>query len=210
MPMYQRDSSPFAPLPGTRPAPRGLFVHLWGTLAATNGDEPVRSLADVEFPLGAVNALFRASRAGWCIYLLGNQPAVARGKVTPEDWTSFESDLIGHLGEQGVRVTRSYFCIDDPVHGVKGRQKDSVFHLPNTGAFYHAAHTDNVELRRSWVLGDTTEVLAAGWRAGVRMVGVKTGASLGDSSFEVTPDFVAADLREAVSELLQLEGALHP
>jgi D-glycero-D-manno-heptose 1,7-bisphosphate phosphatase len=208
--MIHRDTSPFAPLPGTRPAPRGLFVSLWGTLATPAGAGPARRFQEAEFTLGAVNALFRACQAGWLIYLLGNQPAVARGKVSEAEWHELERAILAHLAEHGVRVERTYFCIDDPVGGVRGRRKDSVYRLPNTGPFYHAVHTDRIELRRSWVLGDTTEVLVAGWRAGLRMVGLRSGAGLADAAFEVTPDFHAADLREAVTELLQLDGALHP
>jgi histidinol phosphatase-like enzyme len=208
--MQHRDPSPYAPLPGTTPAPRGLFVHLWGTLLVPPQRGVVRRFQDAELAAGAVDALFRATQAGWRTYLLGNQDAVARGKVSEGDWRAFESALSAHLVGAGVLLQRSYLCIDDPVNGVSGRRRDSVFRLPNTGAFYHAAHADRVELRRSWVLGDTTDALVAGWRAGLRQVGLRSGQGLADAAYGVTPDLHVGDLREAVLELLELEGALHP
>jgi histidinol-phosphate phosphatase family protein len=208
--MPSRDPSPFAPLPGTVPQPRALFVDLWGTLVHPPGRGYARSFEEFTFAPGAVDALFRATQAGWRIYLLGNEDAVARGLVSEEDWRGMEARLLAHLSEHGVRVDRSYVCLDDPVNGVEGRRKDSVYHLPNTGAFYHAAHTDRVELRKSWIVGDSTLELAAGWRAGVRLAGVESGTGLADRTFDISPEIRGPHLAHVVHGLLELETALHP
>ena len=208
--MIHRDPSPFAPLPGTTPAPRALFIDLWGSLLYPPQEGFARRFEAADLAPGGANALFRATQAGWNVYLLGNQPAVARGLVSEEEWTTFERAVLTHLSARGVAITRTYFCIDDPIHGVPGRQRDSVYALPNTGAFFHASHTDGVELRNSWVVGDSTAELVAGWRAGLRTVGLRSGLALSDALFDVTPDFVAPHLGAAVLELLELEGAIHP
>ncbi|MEM7309244.1 MAG: HAD hydrolase-like protein [Planctomycetota bacterium] len=208
--MISRDPSPFAPIPGTVPAPRGLFVDRWGTLLQTPEAGFARSADDVEFSSGAVDALFRASQAGWCIYLLGNEDAVARGQVSDAAWQEIDARVLEGLGAGGVRIARDYTCLDHPTEGVPGHQKDSVYLLPNTGAFYHAAHEDGIELRKSWVVGDSSLELVAGWRAGLRQAGVRTGLAVGDGTFKVTPDVLGSDLSDVVLGLLELEGALHP
>jgi histidinol phosphatase-like enzyme len=208
--MPPRDPSRYAPIPGTVPHPRALFIDRWGTLVHPPARGYALSLNEVEFAAGAVDALFRATQAGWRVYLLGNEEAVARGRLAPEAWAELQAGLLAHLSEHGARVDRCYVSLDDPVNGVKGRRKDSVYHLPNTGAFYHAAHADRVELRKSWVIGDSTLELVAGWREGVRLAGVRSGLGLSDRTFEVTPEILAPDLAGVLQQLLELENALHP
>ena len=201
--------SPYPPLEGTVPAPRALFVDRWGTLLETPAGGFARGPADVRFLPGAVEALFLASRADWRIYLLGNEEAVAFGKLALEDWKVVERQILASLLRAGVSVSKSYACIDH-LEGVPGRRNDSVYQLPNTGAFYPAAHSDGIDLAKSWVIGDSTLELVAGWRAGCRQAGVRTGLALSDRVFEVTPEILEQDLRAVVLALLERSVALHP
>ena len=150
---------------------------------------------------GAVDALFRASRAGWRIYLLGNEDAVAHGKLSDAAWEAVASRFLDELRKAGVLVSRQYACLDHP-QGVPPHQADSVYLLPNTGAFYHATHVDGVELANSWVIGDSTLELAAGWRSGCRLAAVRTGLALSDATFEVHTDIDGADLVTVIDRVL--------
>jgi histidinol phosphatase-like enzyme len=197
----------FAPIPGTIPAPRALFVDRWGTLLELPRLGYARTVSELCFLDGAIDALFRAGRAGWRIYLVGNEDAVARGEMKLDAWRSVEKALAEELVGAGVPLARCYACVDHP-QGVRGRQLDSVFLLPNTGAFYHAAHSDGVDLKRSWVIGDSTLELVAGWRSGCKLAAVRTGLGLSDAAYEVDPDLVVGDLAEAVDSLLALQSTL--
>lgn len=193
--------SPFAPLEGTTPAPRALFIDRWGTLLEPPREAFARIPADVRFVPGAIEALFRASRAGWKLYLIGNEDAVAFGRQSMTEWQAIEDTILGELGRAGIPIGKSYACTEHP-EGQGDRQNDSVYLLPNTGAFYHAHHNDGINLGKSWVIGDTTLELVAGWRAGVRLAAVRTGVGLGDATFEVDPELFEDDLRSVVRELL--------
>lgn len=199
--MFESYPSPYAPLEGTTPAPRAIFVDRWGTLLEVPEQGYPRSAEDVRFFPGVPESLFRMARAGWLVYLLGNEEAVARGEVTEAAWREVEAFVVERLERAGVTVASSYAGLDQP---------DSVYHLPNTGAFYHAAHTDGVALEKSWVIGDSTLELVAGWRAGCRQIGVRTGLALEDATYKVDPEFVADDLAAALRELLLRQHALHP
>jgi len=200
--------SPYPPLEGTVPAPRALFVDRWGTLLEPPSEGFARHPSDVRFLANAVQALFRASRAGWQIYLLGNEDAVARGQVPLEAWKEIEEKLLAALARAGVPIARNYVCLEHP-EGAPGHRNDSVYLLPNTGAFYHATHSDGIDLGKSWVIGDSTLELVAGWRAGCRQAGVRTGLALSDRTFHVDPELMADDLAGVVVELLTRTGALH-
>ena len=193
-------SRPGAPLPGTEPRARALFVDRWGTLLT-----PLAPQGEVAFDAswlvpGSVDALFRAQQSDWRIYLIGNEEAVAQGRMSDAAWERFEADLLGHLRGRGVSVVRNYACLDHP-EGRGKHRRPSVFLLPDTGLLYHAAQADGVTLRESWVIGDSSLELAAGGRAGCRTLGVETGQACSDGAFEIDPDLAARDLAEAVQFL---------
>lgn len=193
-------SSPYQPLPGSGPPPRGLFVDRWGTLLELPKQGFVSRLERAAFSPGALDALFRAGQRGWNLYLIGNEESVAHGHLPLEKWQAFEARLLAHLRSLGIPIRRCYACTDDP-EGVAPHDKDSVFLLPNTGLLYHAAQVDGIVLDQSWVIGDSTLELVAGWRAGCRLAGVRTGLGVGDDLFPVETEILADDLASALEEL---------
>ncbi|MFT7480314.1 MAG: histidinol phosphatase-like enzyme [Gammaproteobacteria bacterium] len=196
--------SPFNPIPGSGPPVRGLFVDRWGTLLE-QPDGVAESFDQVNFIPGALDALFHASQQHWHIYLVGNEDSVAFGNLPLEKWKAFETDLLEHMKAHGVPIKRSYACTDNP-EGKAPHNQDSVFLLPNTGLLYHAAQTDGVKLRDSWVIGDGTLELVAGWRAGTRLAGVKTGTGLSDGPLQVEPDLMETDLVAALAHICTRPG----
>lgn len=196
-----RRNSPQRPLPGTEAPLRGLFIDRWGTLIASQARCLEPKAAPISFVPHAVDAIFRAQQAGWLIYLIGNETAVADGRIEESVWLEQERLLLTSLSSQGVRVTRNYACIDHPA-GKGAHRRPSVFLLPDTGVFYHALQMDGVVLEKSWVIGDSTLELAAGERAGMRTAGVRSGLALADGELVVEPQLIADDLADFVGALL--------
>jgi histidinol phosphatase-like enzyme len=187
---------PNSPLPGAGRPARGLFIGRSRALLAGPEGSAARAACSPE----TLRFLFRAGQRGWNLYLIGNEESVARGRVTDAAWERFESDLLAMLRGAGIPVVRHYACLDHPKG--KGRhRRDSVFRFPNTGALFHAAQEDGIELRESWVLAGDVDELAAGWRAGCRTARVGN-ASESDEDLEVEADLVAGDLASALAELL--------
>src|SRR5215212_8190514 len=98
------------PLPGTEAPLRGLFIDRWGTLIDCTSPCLSESSVPWTFVPHAVDALFRAQQAGWLIYLIGNETAVAEGRIGESFWLEQERELITRLASQGVHVTRNYAC----------------------------------------------------------------------------------------------------
>ena len=190
--------TPNTHLAHTRENPRGLFIDRWGTLLALPRGGYAKRPSELEFLPGALEALFHAGRLGWKIYLIGNEDAVAEGKQTRAAWEKIEARIAHQLGEFGVPLTRSYACLENG-QGQGPRAQSSVFRLPETGVFYHAEHNDGLDLSKSWVIGDSTLELAAGWRADLHTMGVRTGHGLSDGQLHVEPAIIVADLPEAIA-----------
>jgi len=190
------------PIPGTEPTPRGLFLDVWGTLLELPPGGAARGPGDVKFLPGVLDALYAAHRCGWKLYLVGNDFEVALGRRDERDQARIEETIAGAIADAGSVLTRSYVCTKHP--SGSGRFKgDSVYMLPGTGAFYHAVHTDGIAMADSWVVGDSTLELVAGWRAGLHTCGVSTGLGLRDREYEVEIDTRFPSLFDFLSPLLE-------
>jgi histidinol phosphatase-like enzyme len=189
------------PIPGTERAPRGLFVGRWGALLERPAAGHCRSFEEARLTPRAGETLFRAGQSGWRVYLVSNEPAVARGRLSDLAWEEFQRDLHAHLAGLGVRIARDYACLDHP-QGKGKHKRDSVFRFPNTGALYHAVQEDGVELRASWIVSDDVHELAAASRAGVRTISLAPTLRLGEAALEVECDERAACLAEAIDHIL--------
>jgi histidinol phosphatase-like enzyme len=188
------------PLPGAGRPVRGLFVGRASVLLADDRNGHSESGLCEELSPSALRMMFRAGQRGWILYLIGNEDSVARGRVSDLAWEKYEAALILRLRGEGIPIARHYACVDHP-RGKGKHQRDSVFRFPNTGALYHAAQEDGIELRESWVVSADTDELAAGWRAGCRTarVGARPERK-GDLAVE--PDLAAIDLAGTLAEVL--------
>lgn len=190
------------PIPGAEQPLRGLFVDRFGTLLESPGSAGFRPFSPAAIPSAAIDALFRLSRNGWNVYLVGNEDAVANGKVSDEEWQRFERELLEHLTRHGVSIKRNYACLDD-IAGKGAHKKLSVFRFPDTGVFFHAQQFDHIELRRSYLIGDSTLEIAAAERSGLKTIGVRTGFGCRDESLHVAPELTVDSVVEALELFLK-------
>jgi len=197
---FQR-SLKLPPLPGTQRAPRGLFVGRWGALLERPGS-PCRAFDDAILSERAGEILFRATQAGWRLYLIGNEPDVARGRVADAAWEAFQQALHAHLCGLGIPIARDYACLDHPQQGKGKHKRESVFRFPNTGALYHAVQEDGVELAASWMVSDDVLELASASRAGLHTVSLAQGSRLSQGQIEVECEGRATSFAAAIATIL--------
>jgi len=202
MPRHRR----LPPIPGTGLPPRGLFIARWKALLSARGLEALPRSGDVPVAADALALLFRAAQQGWQIYVVGNEPGVAAGRVSEERWDEFRLELETLLSAQGIPLRRHYACLEDE-NGKGKHRKDSVFRFPNTGVLYHAAQEDGVDLGESWLVSADTDELAAAWRAGVRTLALdwQGQAATRGSDLQVEPTLRGPDLARGLRQLLALD-----
>jgi len=193
------------PLPGTQRAPRGLFVGRWGALLERS-DNPCRGFDDALLAEKAGELLFRATQAGWRLYLVGNEPDVAKGRVSDAAWEAFQQALHAHLTGQGIGVARDYACLDHPQQGKGKHKRESVFRFPNTGALYHAVQEDGIELATSWMVSDDVLELAAASRAGLHTVALAEGPRLSQGPIEVEAERRSPSFADAIATILSSDA----
>ena len=147
------------------------------------------------FP-GAADALKKLQDAGYLLFIVSNQSGVGRGYFTLADVENVHAHLGGELAKAGVRFDKIYFAPEAPEQPSRGRK-------PSPQFLFDARDEFNVDLARSFMIGDKLIDLECGWNAGVKqslLVRTGYGAKLEKSSPEKLARAVVVDDIEQVAK----------
>lgn len=139
-----------------------------------------RSLSEFRFCEGAVDALQNLSRAGFRLFVVTNQPDIARGLLSPLVLEEINKAILARLPIERVSV-----CPHDDTDGCPCRK-------PKPGMLYDVAGSAGLDLSRSFLIGDSWRDIEAGQRAGCRTILLRRPYNQG-----VAADFVLENLSEA-------------
>ena len=128
----------------------------------------VHRLRDAIVIPGAATAIARLGRAGFKVVLVTNQPGVAHGHLTLEEVREVNDALAAKIAEAGGELHGAYFC----PHGASDR---CACRKPAPGMFMQAGADLDIDLSRSFIIGDRASDLRAGQAAGCSPVLVLTG-----------------------------------
>jgi len=137
---------------------------------------------DFEFVPGAPEAIKRLKDAGFLVIVVTNQSGVARGYYTLKDVEHLHDHLSACLSTYQASVDGYYICPHHPEAGVGDLKIDCSCRKPNPGMLLAAANDLNVDLSRSWMVGDKVADCVSGLRAGVRPLMVETGHGENETS----------------------------
>ena len=159
---------------------------------------------------GAYEAIRLINESGMKAVVISNQAGVARGFFT-EDFVKITNEhLQTVLRQEGAYIDNFYYCPHHPLEGIKPYRRVCNCRKPAPGMLLQAAHDLDIDLTRSYMVGDRFNDIEAGKEIGVRGILVKTGFGqelLQDdgpdkATPENKPDFIAADILEAVRWIL--------
>jgi D-glycero-D-manno-heptose 1,7-bisphosphate phosphatase len=141
---------------------------------------------------GVPDALRRLRRAGYKLFVITNQSGIGRGYFNDEQYRAVETELSRQLGPDLLDAT--YYCPDKPDSGSRRRK-------PSPEMVWEAAREHDLDLARSFFIGDKAIDIECGKNAGVRTILVQTG--YGASAQNCAPDWVAHDLVAAAKIVLE-------
>ena len=128
-------------------------------------------------------ALCTLRRLGYLLVIVTNQRGIGRGFMTVEDLDAVHDHLKRELSRDDARVDAVYYCPHD-VHEACSCRK------PEPGLILTAAREWDIDLRASYVVGDSPSDIEAGRKAGTRTVRITRAADdLADLAFESLTDF---------------------
>ena len=184
-----------------RPA---IFLDRDGTLI-----EDCEYLADparVRVLDGVAQGLRHLRAAGFACVIVTNQSGIGRGMLTEADYQRVHDAMIAHLGAEGADIDAAYFCPVAP-RSADPLADEHPDRKPNPGMLLRAAAELDLDLSRSWMIGDAVRDLVAGVRAGCRGgILVTTGKPVAPGALlaaGVVGGFTTATFDEAVNIILR-------
>ncbi len=162
--------------------------------------------SQLELLPGVSDAIRDLNKSTYRTIVVTNQPVIARGDASLADLNQIHNKLECLLAKDGAFVDSINFCPHHPDRGFK----DEVLSLkincycrkPNIGLIEAATNDLNLDLSKSWMIGDTTIDVLTAKKAGLKSVLVETGKGGLDYKYMVSSDYVFADLKTAVSFIL--------
>ena len=180
-------------------APRpAVFIDRDGTLNEEVGY--LHRAEDVVLVPGAAEALARLNALGIPVVVVTNQSGVGKGRY---GWDDFHN-VMDRITEMLSTVDAHMDAIYAAAHHERGKGEynhpDHPDRKPNPGMLMRAAEEHNIDLSRSWMIGDKEIDLGAGRNAGCKVALVLTG--YGPQVDPALADIVAVNLGEAVDLIL--------
>ncbi len=194
----------------SRPARPAIFMDRDGTLSHEVGY--VNHLSRFRLFPFAVDAVRLVNRSGFLAVLVTNQAGVARGYFPESLIAAVHAGVNAAMEAGGARLDGIYYCPHHPSVGDPPYRKDCDCRKPRPGLLRRAAADLDVDLARSYVVGDRHGDLQLAWNVGAKGVLVKTGYGRGELEYHAPhwprpADLVAEHLLEAVEKILSAAEA---
>ena len=175
------------------PKARAVFLDRDGVLnralVRAGKPYPPRELAEVEILPGVAEALISLKAAGYKLITVSNQPDVARGILKRDTVDSINS----YLGER-MPMDRFIMCYHDSGDECACRK-------PKPGMLHAGALEFNVDLSKSYMVGDRWRDVEAGKSAGCKTIFIDYGY---DERQPESYDFIVGSLLEAAQIILSV------
>lgn len=160
---------------------------------------------DLELYNWTARALHKINRSEYLSVVTTNQSVVARGQTDEAGLSEIHKKMETELGEQHAFVDAIYYCPHHPDGGFPGERPEYKIvcdcRKPKPGMIMSATQRFNIDLRESWMIGDSSRDIESGRAAGVRTIALRTGH--GAIHLNARPDFHFDQLEDAVDFILQ-------
>ena len=167
---------------------KAVFLDRDGTINKYVGF--LRKIDQFELLPGVADAIRKINASGYLCIVVTNQPVIARGEVTVPELEEIHRKMETLLGLEGAYLDGLYYCPHHPHKGYAGEVPELKIECscrkPKPGMLLKAAEDFNIDLGKSWMVGDGENDILAGQNAGCRTALI-CGAE--ETGAENIPDF---------------------
>ena len=151
---------------------KAIFLDRDGTINKYVGF--LRDIDDFELIDGVSEAIRKINESGYLVIVATNQPVIARGEVSFDELEEIHNKMETLLGKDGAYLDAIYYCPHHPNKGYEGERPelkiDCDCRKPKPGMILKAAKDFNIDLTKSWMIGDSESDIKAGINAGCKAV----------------------------------------
>ncbi|UFS71222.1 D-glycero-beta-D-manno-heptose 1,7-bisphosphate 7-phosphatase [Geomonas sp. RF6] len=183
---------------------RAVFLDRDGTINIER--EYLSRVEDFQLVPGVPLALKRLQEAGFLLVVVTNQSGIGRGFYTEGDLERLHQHMVHELESYGAKISACYFCPHHPEHGTGAYRTECDCRKPLPGMLLQASRDLDIDLPRSYMVGDKVADVEAGLKAGCAPMLVLTG--YGEKEVAKLPEGVPVyqDLLAAADAILAAEG----
>ncbi|MCK4402226.1 MAG: HAD family hydrolase [Dehalococcoidia bacterium] len=191
---------------------RAVFLDRDGTINVdTHFPHRVESL---EFIPKAVEGLRVLSALPLHIIVVSNQAGIALNIFTVEQMSQFNTELRTKIEHAGAHIDAFYFCPHLEAKHLASGVSACACSKPSPGMLLEAAKEFQLDLSRSYLIGDKTSDIAVGERVGCVTILLRTGkAGREEGALSIESEYLAENLYEAallVQVLLEHDSKVKP
>jgi D-glycero-D-manno-heptose 1,7-bisphosphate phosphatase len=153
---------------------------------------------------GVPEGIALLNHAKFSVIVVTNQRCIAKGLMTEADLQKIHERMTNVLARAGANIDATFYC----PHEIEPRCD---CRKPAPGMLLSAARLRGIDLRISWMIGDSDNDVQAGFNAGCKTARViATDATSSErariSEATITADINASSLLDAIRQILKREG----
>lgn len=159
---------------------KAIFLDRDGTINHYVGF--LRRVNEFELAENSAEAIKKINSSGYLAIVITNQPVIARGETTYEELEEIHNKMETELGKFGAYLDGIYFCPHHPDQGYEGEVPELKINCdcrkPKPGMLLKAAKDFNIDLSKSFMIGDSDIDVQAGINAGCKSIKIVEGGLL--------------------------------
>lgn len=151
------------------------------------------------------------NESGMKAVVITNQSGVAKGYFTEEFVRKVHARIQEMLRERGAFIDAFYYCPHHQTEGIGVYLQSCACRKPGVGMLIEASKELDIDLRRSYTVGDMLKDIQVARTVGAKGILVKTGYGINtiekdltsDSSEIYQPSYIAEDILDAVKWIIK-------
>lgn len=181
---------------------KAIFIDKDGTLIPDipyNVNPKLITLSNTALP-----ALQLLQKQNFMLIVISNQSGVARGYFEEKDLQKVSDAINNLVSAAGVIINGFYYCPHYKEGKVSEYVVDCDCRKPKPGLILRAIEDFNIDVTKSWMVGDILNDVEAGKAAGCRTIIIKNG---NETEWLINekrkPDFIADNLLQAANIIVE-------
>ena len=173
-----------------------IFLDRDGTINPDPGY--ISMLDDFQFFDFTISSLKKLADGGNRFCIVTNQSGIDRGLIKQRNLDEIHTFIQNEFQINNIPLLGIYVCTDHPEQATERRK-------PGPGLFTEAAQDNNINLKKSLMIGDSIADIEGGNKLGMETMLVLTGCGNQTKKTipdEIQPTFVVSSLQEGASILL--------
>lgn len=166
-------------------------------------DTPI-NISQVKLVFGIDQLICKAKKFEYLVIVISNQPARGLNKIKDKGFDLIDKKINDLLLEKDVKLDAFYYCFHHPHAKLAKFRKNCNCRKPKIGLFKKAAKKYDINLSKSWMVGDGVDDIKAGKRAGCKTIllsNINSAENLRiieEQLGKIKPDFIIKKLPDAL------------